>query len=177
MCAGIIQDLVERNTGKIRELHFDNRAHSLYSGPNGSPHHRIFTDRRIQHAPGKFLSQTLRRFKGAPERPADILPVDKNAFVVAQQFCLGLANSFEIRDAHSRESTRSRVEIAHQSSLSPSGGASFCAVAIASSTCATASRRHSASASASIKFRSTILCSATFKQSRANGWRLISSVT
>src|SRR4029434_6262037 len=102
---------------------------------------------------------------------------DKNALVVTEQLCVRFTNRFQIGDAHSRESTSSRVEIAHQSSLSLSGGASFCAVAIASSTCAAASLRHSASFSASNRFRSTIVCSATFKQSRANGSRLLSSVT
>src|SRR6267378_7839717 len=177
MGPGVVQDLVQGDTGKIGELHFDNRSHSLNRGPDCGSNHRVFADRRVQYAPGKFFSQTFCCFESATKSAADVLPIDKHAFVITEQLCLRLADCFEIGDAHSRLSTRSRVEIAHQSSLSASGGASFCAVAIASSTFAAASLRHSVSVLASIRFKSAIVCSATFKQSRANGSRLISSVT
>src|SRR4029453_6721887 len=134
-------------------------------------------NRRVQYAPGEFLSETFCCFESAAKRAADVLPIDKDAFVVTQQLRLSLTDCFEIRNAHSGLSTRLRMEIARQSSLSPSGGASFWAVAIASSTFAAASLRHSASVLASTRFKSAIVCSATFKQSRANGSRLISSVT
>src|SRR5262249_24310119 len=119
----------------------------------------------------------FRCFESAAKRAPDVLPIDKNAFIVAEQLRLRFANRYEIRDAHSKLSTRSRMEIAHQSSLLPSGGASFCAVATASSTFAAASLRHSASVLGSTRFKAAIVCSSTFKQSRANGSRLISSVT
>src|SRR5260370_10412016 len=101
----------------------------MHRGPDRSPNYRVFADRRVQHAPGKFFSETFRCFKGAAKCSADILPVNKNGFVVAKQFRLRLPDRLQIRDAHSRESTRSRVEIAHQSSSSASGAAFFCAVA------------------------------------------------
>src|SRR5207244_12554474 len=170
-------NLIERNTGEIGKLHFDNRPHSLHRGANRGADDRVLADRRVQYPPRKFLRQTFRGFKCTAERAADVLPVNENALVVAQQFCLRLPDRFEIGDAHSKESTRSRVDMADQSSLSASGAGSCCAVAIASSTCAAASLRHSASVSASTRLRSIIVCSATFRQSRANGCCLISSVT
>src|SRR5262245_37573699 len=177
MRAGLVQDLVECNAGKIGKLHFDNRPHSLNRGPNRGAYDRVFADRRVQHASGKFFRETLCCLKCATEAAANVLPVDENALVIAQQFCLRLPDCFAISDAHSMESARSRVDKAHQSSLSPSGAGSFCAAAIASSTCATASLRHSASVSASTRLRSIIVCSATFRQSRAKLCCLISSVT
>src|SRR6266699_1886560 len=170
-------DLVECNAGKIRKLHFYNRPHSLNRGANRGAQDRVFANRRVQHAPGKFLRQTLGCFKCATEVPPDVLAVDENALIVAQQFCLRFPDRFQISDAHSKESLRSGIDNAHQSSLSPSGAGSFCAAAIASSTCATASLRHSVSVSTSKRLRSIIVCSATFRQSRANGCCLTSSVT
>src|SRR6266700_2433814 len=123
--------MVERGTGKVGKLHFDNWPHPMHRRPDRGPNHRVFTDWRVQHASGKFFRKTFRRFKGAAERSADILAINKNAFIITEQLRLRLADRFEVRDAHSRESTRSRVKIAHQSSLSASGAASFCAVEIA----------------------------------------------
>src|SRR5204863_8733167 len=160
-----------------RKLHFDDRPHSLNRRANRGAHDRVFADRRVQYASGKLFRQTFCCFKCAAAASADVLPVDENALVIAQQFFLRFTDRFEISDAHSTESTRYRVDNAHQSSLSPSGAGSFCAAAIASSSCATASLRHSASVSASTRLRSIIVCSATFRQSCANGCCLISSVT
>ena len=103
MRAGVVENLVERDAGEIRELHFDNRPHSLHRSADGSADHRIFADRRVQDAPGKFLRQTFRGFERAAECPADILSVNEDAIIVAQQFCLRFADRFEISDAHGCE--------------------------------------------------------------------------
>src|SRR4029077_15022270 len=100
MRAGVVQDLVQSDTGKIGELHFDNRSHSLNRGPDGGPHDRILADRCVQYASRKFLRETFCCFESAAKRAADILPIDKHAFVVTEQLRLRLADCFEIRDAH-----------------------------------------------------------------------------
>src|SRR5438094_8447355 len=103
----------------------------MHRGPDRGANHRVFTDWRVQHAPRKFFRATFSCFEGAAERSADVLSVNKIAFIIAEQFRLRFADSFQVSDAHSRESTRSRVEIAYQSSSSASGAASFCAAEIA----------------------------------------------
>ena len=97
---GVIQDLVERDAGKIGELHFDDRPHSFQRCADRGADHRIFADRRVQDATGKFLRQTFRGFECAAEFSADILAVNENALVLAQEFRLRLANRFEVGDAH-----------------------------------------------------------------------------
>ena len=47
MRAGLIENLIQRDAGKICELHLDNRAHSLQGSANGGPDDRILADRRI----------------------------------------------------------------------------------------------------------------------------------
>src|SRR5205814_5028490 len=175
--SSVIEDLIHRGTREIRELHLYDRAQSSHRRSDRSANNRVLTDRRVQHAIGKFFGQTFRRFESASESSAHVLAVNENALVVAQQLGLRFTNRFEISDAHSGWSTNSRVEIAHQSSFSASGAASFCAVAIASSTCLAASSRHDCSVASSAISRSTIFFSASFKQSWANGCRFISSVT
>ena len=130
MRAGVIQDLIERDAGKIGELHLDNRPHSVQRRPDRRADDCVFTDRRVQHPPGKFFGQTFGCFKRAAESSADVLPVNENALVITQQFRLRFTDRFEISDAHWACSTSARVEIAHQSSFA-SGAASFCAIVIA----------------------------------------------
>src|SRR5215831_3642978 len=100
MRAGVVENLIKRNTGKIGKLHFDNRPHPLNSSADRSADDRVFANRRIQYTSREFLPQTFRRFERATERPAKVLPVNENPFVLTQQFCLRLADRFEICDAH-----------------------------------------------------------------------------
>src|SRR5262249_39926188 len=100
MRACVVENLIQGDARKIRKLHFDNRPHSLHRGADGSADDSIFTDGRIQYALWKFLRQTFRCFERAAKCAADILSVDENAIVVAQQFRLRFANRLEISDAH-----------------------------------------------------------------------------
>ena len=72
----------------------------MQRGPDRRADDRVLTDRRIQHAPGKFSRQTFGCFKRAAESSADVLPVNENALVIAQQFRLRFANRLQICDAH-----------------------------------------------------------------------------
>src|SRR4029079_19586308 len=74
--------------------------HSLNGSANGGADDRIFTNWRVQHALWKFLCQTFRCFERAAKCPANILPVNKNAIIVAQHFRLRFPDRFEISDAH-----------------------------------------------------------------------------
>jgi hypothetical protein len=96
----VVQDLVQSGAREIRELHFDNRPHSLHRSANGRANDRIFTDRRVQYAPWEFLRQAFRCFERAAECPPDVLSVNENAIIVAQQFCLCFPDRFEIGEAH-----------------------------------------------------------------------------
>ena len=84
MRAGVVQDLVQGDTGKIGKLHFDNRSHSLDRGPDRGSNHRVFADWRVQYASGKFFSKTFCCFESAAKSPADVLSIDKHAFVVTE---------------------------------------------------------------------------------------------
>ena len=97
--AGLVDDLVEADGGKIGELHFDDRPHPLDRRADGRADHRVFADGRIQHAPRKFLGQIFRGLERAAKR-ADILPVNEHARIVRQRLRLRFADGFEIGDAH-----------------------------------------------------------------------------
>ena len=101
MRPGVIEDLIQRGTGEIRELHLNDWAHSSHRRSDRSANNRVLTDRRVQHAIGKFFGQTFRRFESASESSAHVLAVNENALVVAQQLGLRFTNRFEISDAHS----------------------------------------------------------------------------
>ena len=57
--AGVVDDLIERDAGKIGELHFDDRPHAFDRRADGRADHGVFADRRVQDAAGKFLRQIL----------------------------------------------------------------------------------------------------------------------
>ena len=101
MRARVIQNLIQRGAREICELHLDDRPHSFERGADGRADNRIFADRRVEDAAGKFFCETFRRLERAAETSADILSVNENAIVVAQQFCLRFPNRFEVSDAHS----------------------------------------------------------------------------
>ena len=98
--AGVVENLVERDAGEIGELHFDDRPHPFHGRADRRADHRVFADRRVQDAAGKFFRQTFRGFERAAEFPADVLPVNENALVFAQEVRLRLADGFEVSDAH-----------------------------------------------------------------------------
>src|ERR1043165_2902690 len=100
MRAGVVQDLVERDAGEVRELHLDDWPHPFECGADGSSNHRVLADRRIQNAPGEFFRQALGRLERAAELSSDILTVDKHALVLLEKMGLRLANGLEISDAH-----------------------------------------------------------------------------
>src|SRR5437868_8463594 len=83
LCPGVIENLIQRGTGEIRELHLDDWPHPVDRGPNGGPYHRVLADRRIQYAVRKFFGQTFGCFECASKSSADVLPVNENAFIVA----------------------------------------------------------------------------------------------
>ena len=60
---------------------------------------------RVQDAPGKLFCQTFGGLERAAEFSGNVLSVNENALVVAQQFRLRLADRFEVGDAHGREMT------------------------------------------------------------------------
>ncbi len=68
--AGVVEDLVERDAGEIRELHLDDRPHSFHGRADRRADHGVFADRRVQDAPGKLFRQTFRRLERAAEFPA-----------------------------------------------------------------------------------------------------------
>ena len=102
----VLENLREAAGGKIRELHFDNRAHPFERCANGEPDLRILGNRRINHASGKLLRQSLCRFECAAE-VRDVLPVDENAFVFREQFTLRCTD---------------RLKVGNRPGLSSSGG-------------------------------------------------------
>src|SRR5215467_292345 len=100
MRPGIVQDLVEGDAGEIGELHFHNWSHPFEGSADGRAYHGIFTDRRVQDASGKFFGQSFGRLECAAEGSAHVLPVDEDAFVVAQELRLRFPDGLEVRDAH-----------------------------------------------------------------------------
>src|SRR5205807_3621780 len=98
-CRCLIDDLIEADRGKIRELHFNNRAHPVNGRADGQSDYRILADRRINDPAGKLLRQIFRRFERAAEC-ANVLPVDEHARVFGQCPRLRLANGFQVRNAH-----------------------------------------------------------------------------
>ena len=96
---GLVDDLIERNRGKIRELHFNNRPHALDGGADGETNHRVFGNRGIKNATGKFLLQIFRGLERAAER-ANILAINKYARVIAERVGLRFADGFKIGNAH-----------------------------------------------------------------------------
>ena len=100
LCAGVVENLVERDAGEIRELHLDDRPHSFHGRADRRADHGVFADRRVQDAPGKLFRQTFRGFERATEFPGDVLTVDEDALVFAQKIRLRLADRFEVGDAH-----------------------------------------------------------------------------
>ena len=100
MRAGVVEDLVERDAGEISELHLDDRPHSFHRRADRRADHGVFADRRVQDAPGKLFRQTFRGFERAAEFSGDVLAVNENALVFAQEFRLRLADRFEVGDAH-----------------------------------------------------------------------------
>ena len=48
----------------------------------------------------KFFRQTFRRLERAAERTTDVLAINENALIFAQQFSLRFADGFEVGDAH-----------------------------------------------------------------------------
>ena len=98
---GLIDDLVEADRGKVRELHFYNRSHSFDRRADGQADYRILTDRRIDHPSRKLLRQIFCRLERAAER-ANVLSVDEYARVFGQRPRLRLANGLQVSDAHAR---------------------------------------------------------------------------
>src|SRR3954465_16082643 len=141
MRAGVVQNLVERDAGKIGELHLDDRPHSLERRADGRADHRVLADGRVQNPPGKFLSQAFGRFESAAEFSGNVLPVKEDAVILLEKVSLGFANGFEVGDAHTNWSIRERVDKPHQSSSFACGTSSCWAVETASSTSAAISER------------------------------------
>ena len=100
MRPGVVENLIQSDAGKIGELHFHDRPHSFERGADGRANHGVFADRRVQDATGKFFRQSFGGLERAAEAPAHILPVNEDAFVIAQKFRLRFANSLEVGDAH-----------------------------------------------------------------------------
>ena len=100
MRACIIQDLVERDAGKIGELHLDDRPHPFERRTDRRADHRVLADRRIQNAPGKFLRKAFRRFESAAEFSGDVLSINEDPLVLLEKVSLRLANGFEVGNAH-----------------------------------------------------------------------------
>ncbi len=72
------------------------------AAPTAEADHRILADRRIDHAPGKFLGQILGGLERAAER-AHVLAVNEHPRIVGQRSRLRFANGFEVGDAHGEE--------------------------------------------------------------------------
>ena len=56
---GVVENLVERDAGEIRELHLDDRPHPFHGRADRGADHRVFADRRVQDATGKLFRQDL----------------------------------------------------------------------------------------------------------------------
>ena len=93
----LIDDLVEADGGKIRELHLDDGAHPFDGCAHGRADHGVFADRRIDHPPREFTRQVLRGLERAAEF-AHILSVDIDARIRGQGTRLRFANGFEVGD-------------------------------------------------------------------------------
>src|SRR5437764_7231813 len=100
MRPGIIQDLVERDTREIGELHLDDWPHPFEGRADGRANHRVLADRRVQNAPWKSFRQSFRRLKRATEFSGNVLAVDENALIFLEKVGLRLANGFEVGNAH-----------------------------------------------------------------------------
>ncbi len=98
--ARVIENLVERDAGEIRELHLYDRPHAFHGRADRRADHGVFADRRVQDAPGKLFRQAFRRFERAAEFSGDVLSVDEDAVVIAQKIRLRFADRFEVSDAH-----------------------------------------------------------------------------
>src|SRR6266487_4651517 len=106
MRAGVVENLIQGNAGKIGELHFHDRSHALERSADGRADHGVFANRRVQDATRKFFRQSFGGLERATKASANVLSVNENAFVIAQKFRLRFANGFEIRDAHEREEVK-----------------------------------------------------------------------
>ena len=100
LCAGVIQNLVERDAREIGELHLDNWPHPFHGRADRRPDHRVFADRRVEHAAREFCRETFGGLEGAPEFSAHVLSVDKDTVVLAQEVRLRFANGVEVSHAH-----------------------------------------------------------------------------
>ena len=81
--AGVVQNLVERDAGKICKLHFNDGPHSVKSSADRRANHCIFANRRIENASRKFFRQSLGRFERPAESSADVLSVNEDALIIA----------------------------------------------------------------------------------------------
>ena len=102
---GVVENLVERDAGEISELHLHDRPHSFHRRADRGADHGVFADRRVQDAPGKLFGQAFRGLERAAEFSGNILTVDEDAVVIAQEFRLRLADRFEVSDAHRKKMT------------------------------------------------------------------------
>src|SRR5438132_8595826 len=103
MRAGVVENLIQGDAGKIGELHFHNWAHTFERSADGRADHGIFANRRVEDATRKFFRESFGGLERATKASANVLSVNENTFVIAQKFRLRFANGFEIRDAHERE--------------------------------------------------------------------------
>src|SRR5437879_2451848 len=103
--AGVVENLVKRDAGEIRELHLHDRPHSFHGRADRSADYGVFADRRVQDAPRKLFRQTFRGFERATEFSGDVLTVDKDALIFPEKISLRLADRFEVSDAHGEKMT------------------------------------------------------------------------
>src|SRR5580693_1200808 len=102
-CGGLIDDLIDGHRREIRELHFDNRAHSLDGGSDRASNHCVLADWSIQDPAWKFFGQVLCRLKSAAEG-SDILAVNIHPLIVSESLFLRFPNRFEVCDSHRTKS-------------------------------------------------------------------------
>src|SRR5580692_11707078 len=102
-CGGLIDDLIDGHRREIRELHFDNRAHSLDGGPDRASNHCVLADWSIQDPARKFFGQVFCRLKSTAEGP-DILAINVHPLIVSESFFLRFPNRLEVRDSHRTKS-------------------------------------------------------------------------
>ena len=95
----LVDDLVESQRGEIRELHFHDRAHALDGRAHRHADHGILGDRCVEHAVGKLHGESLRRLEGTAES-RDVLAVEEDPVVLAQELFLGLTDGVDVGYAH-----------------------------------------------------------------------------
>ena len=98
----LIDDLVEGDRRKIRELHFDDRPHAFDGRADRQADHGIFANWRVEDPAGKLLRQILGRLERAA-KAADILTVNKHTRIFRQGAGLGFTNGVQVSNAHATE--------------------------------------------------------------------------